>query len=66
MNYYVYVSAVINKGYTIVADSKEEAMQKALEYIGEMATEESSDIDNIDSVYMEVEEVPEINSDSEE
>ena len=27
MNYYVYVSAVINKGYTIVADSKEEAAQ---------------------------------------
>ena len=31
MTYYVYVSAKFNKGYTIDASSKEEAMQKALE-----------------------------------
>ena len=58
MDYFVYVSAKINKGYIIEAVSQEEAMQKALEYIGEFATEGEADIDNIDSVYMEVEQLP--------
>ena len=64
MTYYVYVSAKFNKGYTIAASSKEEAMQKALEYIGEFVTEDESDIDNLDSIYMEVEQLP--NTDLEE
>ena len=66
MTYYVYVSAKFNKGYTIYASSKEEAMQKALEYIGEFVTEDESDIDNLDSIYMEVEQLPNTELEEEE
>ena len=66
MTYYVYVSAKFNKGYTIDASSKEEAMQKALEYIGEFVTEDESDIDNLDSIYMEVEQLPNTELEDEE
>ena len=66
MTYYVYVSAKFNKEYTIDASSKEEAMQKALEYIGEFVTEDESDIDNLDSIYMEVEQLPNTELEEEE
>ena len=46
--------------------SKEEAMQKALEYIGEFVTEDESDIDNLDSIYMEVEQLPNTELEEEE
>ena len=41
-------------------------MQKALEYIGEFVTEDESDIDNLDSIYMEVEQLPNTELEEEE
>ncbi len=58
MNYYVNVIAKFNKGYHIEATTQEEAMQKALEYITEVVTDDEADIDNLDSIYMEVEQIP--------
>ncbi len=56
MKYYVYITAKVKKEYEVTANSKEEALNEALNYFTNVISECEEDNDSIDSIELDIEE----------